>query len=202
VQELELDGAEDHDPIAWFQRSFAKAAQSEPVDATRMALATADASGRPAVRFVLLKQLDARGFTFFTNLGSSKARDMRDNPRAALAFHWPSIGEQIRVQGAIELVTEEESDAYFASRPRGSQLGAWASSQSAAVASRAELDARYAAVQLRFPEGSVVPRPAHWGGLRLVPESIEFWHERRDRLHDRWLFTRDGVAWLRTRLQP
>ncbi len=202
MEHVDLDGALDRDPIIWFRRSLEKARESEPFDGTRVALATADAHGRPTVRFVLLKSADTRGFTFFTNLESVKARQMHDNPRAALAFHWATLGEQVRVEGSIEPLPSHESDAYFASRPRGSQLGAWASAQSREVASRAELDARYSAAQARFPESTPVPRPAHWGGFLLVPTSIEFWRGRRDRLHDRWLSERSNAGWTRVRLQP
>ncbi len=196
------DSACESDPIAWFARSSARAAEVESFDVTRAALATATASAVPDVRFVLVKQVDARGFVFFTNYESRKARDLRDNPRAALAFHWAKIGQQVRVQGAIERVSAAESDAYFASRPRGSRLGAWASEQSQPIGGRAELDAKLEEVARRFSGQDVIPRPAHWGGFRLVPESIEFWQNRDDRLHDRFRFTRTAGGWECRRLQP
>jgi pyridoxamine 5'-phosphate oxidase len=196
------DGAEDDDPIAWFQRCFEAACAAESFDACRAALATASAEGRPSVRFVLVKQVDARGFGFFTNYESHKARDLAENPRAALAFHWASTGMQVRVEGTVVRMPESESDAYFAMRPRGSQLGAWASVQSAQIADRATLQAKLDAVTQRFGATEPVPRPQLWGGYRLQPELIEFWSDRRDRLHDRHCFTRDGASWTRSRLQP
>lgn len=196
------DSACESDPIAWFARSSARAAELESFDATRAALATATAGGVPDVRFVLVKQVDARGFVFFTNYESRKARDLHDNPRAALAFHWASIGVQVRVQGAIEVVSAAESDAYFGSRPRGSQLGAWASEQSQPIADRAALDAKLDEIARRFDGKNAIPRPPHWGGFRLVPQSIEFWQNRDDRLHDRFRFTRTAGGWECLRLQP
>jgi pyridoxamine 5'-phosphate oxidase len=196
------DSACDSDPIAWFARSIARAADVESFDVTRAALATANASAVPDVRFVLVKQADERGFVFFTNYESRKASDLRENPRAALAFHWAKLGEQVRVQGAIEVLSPAESDAYFASRPRGSQLGAWASAQSRPIETRAALDAKLADVMQRFSGQNVVPRPAHWGGFRLVPERIEFWQNREDRLHDRFCFLRTPDGWACERLQP
>jgi pyridoxamine 5'-phosphate oxidase len=198
----ERDGAEDDDPLAWFQRSFERASAAESFDASRAALATVSADGRPSVRFVLVKQVDERGFAFFTNFESRKARDLLDNPKAALAFHWSSTEEQVRVEGVVVRMSNAESDAYFATRPRGSQLGAWASAQSAPIANQAELLANLHAVTRRFPPTATVPRPAHWGGFRLVPSMIEFWRDRRDRLHDRHCFTRQGSSWVRVRLQP
>ena len=196
------DSSCEHDPIAWFARSIARAAEVESFDATRAALATANAQGVPDVRFVLVKQADARGFVFFTHYESRKAHDLRDNPRAALAFHWAAIGEQVRVQGSVERLPEAESDAYYASRPRGSQLGAWASAQSEPIADRAALDAKLAEVARRFASVTAIPRPADWGGFRLVPDSIEFWRNREDRLHDRFRFTRTSSGWSGRRLQP
>jgi pyridoxamine 5'-phosphate oxidase len=196
------DSSCENDPIAWFARSLARAAEVESFDATRAALATANAQGIPDVRFVLVKQADARGFVFFTHYESRKANDLRDNPHAALAFHWAAIGEQVRVQGSVERLPEAESDAYYASRPRGSQLGAWASAQSRPIADRAALDAKLAEASKRFASVSSIPRPADWGGFRLVPDSIEFWQNREDRLHDRFRFTRTNAGWSGRRLQP
>jgi pyridoxamine 5'-phosphate oxidase len=195
------DNACERDPIAWFVSIFARAAQCESFDAARAALATVTADGQPAVRFVLVKHVDTRGFVFFTNYASPKARHLAVNPRAALAFHWAALGQQVRVEGRVERVAEIESDAYFSTRPRGSQLGAWASTQSESIGSRAELDAKLAEVEARFAD-TQIPRPAHWGGFRLVPDSIEFWCNRDDRLHDRFRFTRTAEGWSCTRLQP
>jgi pyridoxamine 5'-phosphate oxidase len=190
------------DPIARFHESFARARTSESFDASRVALATADRTGQPSVRFVLLKHADAAGFVFYTNLESRKARELTENPRAALSFHWASIGEQIRVEGRVERVSDAEADAYFAKRPRGSQLGACASKQSSPIASREELEQRVAALDREFA-GRPVPRPPFWGGFRVVPTAIEFWYDRQDRLHDRFLYQRtaDG-GWVVTRLSP
>ena len=196
------DGASSDDPFVWFDAAFERARTLESFDASRAALATVAASGMPSVRFVLVKQVDPAGFVFFTNYESRKARELRVNPQAALAFHWASLGEQVRATGVITRVPESESDAYFSTRPRGSQLSAWASAQSTPIADRNQLSAKLASVSGRFEALTQVPRPANWGGYRLVPSSIEFWRDREDRLHDRWQFTRDGARWLRTRLQP
>jgi pyridoxamine 5'-phosphate oxidase len=198
------DSACGEDPFAWFKASFERASTSESFDAARAALATVSPGGQPSVRFVLVKQVDERGFVFFTNFNSCKARDLAATPRAALAYHWSSIGEQVRVEGAVVRVEEAEADAYFASRPRGSQLGAWASAQSTPIASRGALDQSLTSVTERFAAHEQVPRPPHWGGFRVVPSSIEFWRDRRDRMHDRIAFTRDRdpTKWLQTRLQP
>lgn len=199
---MSIDGEVSSDPIAWFRASFARAQQSEPFDACRAALATSDRDGMPAVRFVLVREVDDRGFAFFTNLTSVKAEHLRARPVAALAFHWFTIGEQVRVEGAIEPVSSQESDAYFASRPRASQIAAWASEQSASIENRAALDARYRETELRFSDVERVPRPEHWGGLRVVPARIEFWLSRDARMHDRWSFMHDASGWSMVRLQP
>lgn len=189
------------DPIARFRHAYETARASETFDVARAAFATADARGRPSVRFVLVKEFDSRGLCVFTNLDSRKGRELRENPFAALSFHWASTGVQVRFEGPIEPVSDHEADAYFASRPRGSQLGAWASHQSQPVADRAELEARVAELTGRY-EGTSVPRPAHWGGFRLVPRAIEFWRDRRDRLHDRELYTRTEAGWSLCLLAP
>ena len=189
------------DPLRLFQEWFAEARDREKSDATAMALATADATGRPAVRMVLLKQADARGFVFYTNLGSPKAEDLRANPRAELCFHWPVLERQVRIAGSVEAVAEAEADAYFATRPRLSQLGAWASHQSRPMNGRYELEQAVARETMRFGVG-VVPRPLFWSGFRLVPTLMEFWHQRPFRHHDRQRYTRAGGAWHHEWLFP
>lgn len=187
-------------PITEFLSAIERAA-SRQIDTAPVALATADASGRPSVRMVLLRAVDERGFVFHTNYNSRKARELDANPHAALCVHWPSMEEQIRVEGRVERLDAAESDAYFAERPRGSQLGAWASNQSAALATREQLEEEYRATERRF-EGTAVPRPPFWGGYRLVPDRIEFWYGRPDRLHDRLLYVRGAGGWTITRLYP
>jgi len=179
----------------------AERARAHQVDTAPVALATADARGRPSVRIVLLRGVDERGFVFFTNYRSRKGRELEQNPYAALCFHWVSLDEQIRVEGPIERVSDAESDEYFATRPRGSQLGAWASDQSAPLASRELLEERYREIEARFGDQPIA-RPAFWGGYRLIPERIEFWYGRPDRLHDRVLYTRDRTGWRIERLYP
>jgi pyridoxamine 5'-phosphate oxidase len=191
---------DETDPIAAFQQLFARASTREP-DATAVALATADATGAPSVRMVLLKAVDAAGFVFFTNYESRKAGELDVNPRAALCFYWPVIGVQVRVEGGVERVSAAESEAYFATRPRESQLGAWASRQSRPLASADALREEFARTSARF-EGQPVPRPPVWGGFRVRPQRIEFWHAGEHRLHDRVLYTRAGEGWTVERLFP
>lgn len=166
-----------------------------------MSLATADGSGNPSVRIVLLKSFDESGFVFYTNFEGRKGRDLVSNPRAALCFSWPHLEIQIRVEGSVEKVGEAEADAYFASRPRASQLGAWASMQSRPIAREGDLERRFADFEKKF-QGKPVPRPAYWSGFRVNPERIEFWHNRPNRLHLRHLYTRDGSAWKTETLYP
>jgi len=191
----------EDDPIGRFSREYARAAESEPFEVGRCALATADAQGHPSVRFVLLKGFDARGFVFYTNFESQKALDLEENPRAALAFHWHTTGVQVRVRGPVGGVSDEEADAYFASRDRRSQLSAWASNQSVELDDPKTLEAEVAKVTKRFEDMSV-ERPPFWGGFRITPDAIEFWENRDDRLHDRWLYRRTGDSWSCVRLYP
>jgi pyridoxamine 5'-phosphate oxidase len=195
-----MNGAAARDPIAEFQQLFARAGTSEP-DATAFALATADGTGAPSVRMVLLKAVDAAGFVFFTNYESRKADELAKNPRAALCFYWPTIGAQVRVEGGVERVTAAESEAYFAMRPRESQLGAWASRQSRPLESPEALRAEFERTSARFA-GQAVPRPPLWGGFRVRPQRIEFWRSGEHRLHDRVLYTREGEGWKVQRLFP
>ncbi len=189
------------DPIALVTEHFRRARESESFDASRAALATVDEEGRPAVRFVLVRQIEDAGFYFYTNYDSDKAHQLDHTPHAAIVWHWSSIGIQVRVEGATERALAERSDAYFATRARESQIGAWASHQSHPLASREALDARVEEVRARFAGGEV-PRPPHWGGYRLAPRRIEIWHEGAHRLHDRFRYDRDGDAWRMTRLSP
>ena len=190
------------DPFALFELWYAAARASEPNDTNAMALATADASGRPSVRMVLLKGRGPDGFVFYTNRESRKAGELDANPHAALLFHWKSQRQQIRIEGAISRVTDAESDAYFASRGRDSQLGAWASDQSRPLADRAAFEQRIAELSEVYGDGPDIPRPEFWGGFRLTPSEIEFWQDQAFRMHDRLHFTRKGDGWETGRLYP
>jgi pyridoxamine 5'-phosphate oxidase len=189
------------DPFALFDQWFAEARASEPNEPDAMTVATTGADGQPSARMVLLKARGPEGFTFYTHEQSAKGRDLAQNPHAALLFHWKSLCRQVRIEGSIERVTETEADAYFASRSRDSQLGAWASDQSRPLDSRATFEKRFEETKARF-EGQDVPRPAGWVGYRVVPERIEFWTAREHRLHERRLFTRDGAGWSEGLLYP
>ena len=195
------EAAEDRDPIELFGEWLEVAQESGLLLAESAALATATADGVPSVRQVLLKGLDARGFVFYTNYASQKAVEMDENPRAALCFHWPILERQVRVSGSVVRISEEESTAYFATRTRGSRVGAWASKQSQRLPDRATLEGRVAEYKARFP-GDDVPLPPFWGGYRLVPERIEFWQGKADRLHERLVFTRAGEGWGTERVYP
>lgn len=189
------------DPLVLFEAWFEEAEASGLLLPESMALATATPDGAPSVRMVLLKGVDARGFRFFTNHESRKASELATNPRGALCFHWSVLERQVRVEGPVSRLSREESEAYFRTRARGSQIGAWASDQSRPIGSRAELEAKERAAASRFAEGEV-PLPPYWGGYRLAPERIEFWQGRANRLHDRLRFQREGEGWSVTRLQP
>jgi len=195
-----LDDIAEPEPLAPFGRWFAEAVASEEL-AEAMTLATVAEDGTPSARLVLLKGFDARGFVFYTNLESRKSAELKGNSRAALCFLWKSLRRQVRIEGAALPVTAAEADAYFAGRPRDSQIGAWASDQSRPLDSRETLERRVDRFARRFGE-TAVPRPPYWSGFRIVPERIEFWQERPFRLHDRWLYIRDGEAWQRQRLFP
>jgi pyridoxamine 5'-phosphate oxidase len=187
------------DPFALFETWFAEARASEPNDAIAMALATADARGHPSIRMVLLKDHGPEGFTFYTNLQSRKALDLAANGQAALLFHWRTLRRQVRLEGAVTQVDAATADAYFASRPRDSQIGAWASDQSRPLDARATFEARIAQAEARFA-GGPVPRPPHWSGYRLRPDAIEFWLDREFRLHERCRYETDGTGGWRSGL--
>ncbi|HEY0116935.1 MAG TPA: pyridoxamine 5'-phosphate oxidase [Allosphingosinicella sp.] len=189
------------DPFALFTEWLAEARLSEPNDPEAMALATVGADGQPSLRMVLLKGHGADGFVFYTNQSSRKGDELAARPLAALLFHWKSLRRQVRIEGAVEPVTDAEADSYFASRSRDSQLGAWASDQSRPLESRALFEARFREAQARF-EGGAVPRPPHWSGYRVRPERIEFWNDRAHRLHERRLFLPDGGGWSEGLLYP
>lgn len=198
-------GADDftlrEDPWSLFRDWMAEAARTEPSDPNAMALATAGGDGLPDVRIMLLKAFDERGFVFFTNERSTKGGELADNPQAAVVLHWKGLRRQVRARGPVVRVPPGESDAYFASRPRGSRIGAQASRQSRPLADRATLMAEVASVSARH-DGRAIPRPEHWSGFRIAPVSIEFWREGASRLHDRVRFTKADAGWDRVRLQP
>ena len=190
------------DPIDLLRSWRADAGREETHDASAACLATVGRDGTPAARIVLIKALDARGLVFYTNSDSRKGRELAEHPRAALAIHWPALGRQVRVEGPVAPVSDEEADAYFASRPRGSQVGAWASAQSSVLAGGLdELSQRFRDTEERF-SGREVPRPPHWTGYRVVPHRIEFWRHRDDRLHERLRYERSGDGWRHDRLAP
>jgi len=195
------EAAADRDPMELFGEWFKAAEESGIFLPEAVALATATAAGAPSVRMVLLKDADTRGFVFYTNYGSRKASDLEANPQAALCFHWAVLERQVRVEGVVERVSKDESDAYFSSRPRGSRIGAWASQQSEDLASREVLEERVRRFEKEYP-GEEVPLPPFWGGYVLRPSRIEFWQGKADRLHERLVFSREGEAWTTRRLYP
>ena len=196
-----MDELRTRDPIEVFREWLAEAEASEPNDPTAMALATVDGAGNPSVRMVLLKGLDQRGFAFYTNFESRKGEELLAQPRAALCFHWKSLRKQVRIEGPVEIVSDAEADAYFHSRARVSQIGAAASDQSRPLDSRATLEAKVAGMEALLA-GVEVPRPPNWSGFRVLPQRIEFWKDGAYRLHDRILFTRQGMDWTTERLYP
>ncbi|WP_274425500.1 pyridoxamine 5'-phosphate oxidase [Chelativorans sp. YIM 93263] len=194
--------AEHDEPFRLFGEWLEEAGKSEPNDPNATSLATVDGDGMPNVRMVLLKGFDERGFAFYTNLESAKGREIVGSMKAAMCFHWKSLRRQVRVRGPVEQVSDEEADSYFASRPRGSRIGAWASKQSRPLESRYALEKAVAEYTAKFAVGEI-PRPEYWSGFRIMPESIEFWQDRQFRLHDRIIFQREsGGAWTKTRFYP
>lgn len=189
------------DPLSFFHKWFSEAQAAEITEVNAMTLATCDADGKPHARIVLLKALDSQGFTFFTNYDSSKGRQIEKNPFASVVFFWKELERQVRIEGKIEKVSAEESDAYFQSRPAGSRLGAWASPQSTRISDRSVLDNNYKRYEEEF--NSAIPRPSNWGGYRILPVSIEFWQGRSSRMHDRILFEKESDgSWCKSRLAP
>ena len=195
------DFTESPEPFELFAAWLEDATASEPNDPNAVALATVDPEGLPDVRMVLLKGFDQAGFVFYTNFESAKGRELLANMKAAMCFHWKSLRRQVRVRGPVEQVSDAEADAYYASRPRGSRIGAWASKQSRPLESRFALERAVAEYTARHAIGEI-PRPQHWSGFRILPQQIEFWHDRPFRLHDRMQFTRNGGGWEKTRLYP
>lgn len=196
-----MTGKQETDPLPRFQAWLAEARASEPNDPEAMTLATADSRGRPSARMVLLKDADERGFVFYTNLESRKGQELRENPHAALLMHWKSLRRQVRIEGPVSPVDPAEADEYFASRPRGSRIGAWASSQSRPMEGMFVLERRVAEFTAKFGLGEI-PRPPHWSGFRLAPERIEFWKDGKFRLHERIIHIREGNTWRLERLFP
>ncbi|MFF3088440.1 pyridoxamine 5'-phosphate oxidase [Streptomyces nojiriensis] len=200
--EIVDEGSLAENPMDQFALWFQQAADSHLFEPNAMVVSTATPDGRPSSRTVLMKQFDGRGFVFFTNYASRKGRELAENPHVALLFPWHPIARQVIVTGTAARIGRDETAAYFRSRPHGSQLGAWASEQSSVIGSRAELDRRYAELEARYPEGEQVPVPPEWGGLRVVPQEVEFWQGHENRLHDRLRYVLDGDKWRVERLCP
>ena len=195
------DFTEENEPYSLFGAWLADAEKSEPNDPNAVALATVDPAGLPNVRMVLLKGFDERGFVFYTNFESQKGQEILSSHKAAMCFHWKTLRRQVRIRGDVEVVTEEEADAYYATRPRGSRIGAWASKQSRPLEGRFALEKAVAEYTARYAIGEI-PRPAHWSGFRIKPVSLEFWHDRPFRLHDRMEFRRADDGWQKVRMYP
>ena len=195
------DFTEENEPYSLFGAWLADAEKSEPNDPNAVALATVDPAGLPNVRMVLLKGFDERGFVFYTNFESQKGQEILSSHKAAMCFHWKSLRRQVRIRGDVEVVTEEEADAYYATRPRGSRIGAWASKQSRPLEGRFALEKDVAEFTARYAIGEI-PRPSHWSGFRIKPVSLEFWHDRPFRLHDRMEFRRADDGWQKVRMYP
>ena len=195
------DFTEASEPLTLFANWFGDAEKTEPNDPNAVALATVDGDGLPDVRMVLLKGYDERGFVFYTNFESAKGVEILGSMKAAMCFHWKSLRRQVRLRGPVEIVSDEEADAYYASRARGSRIGAWASKQSRPLESRFALEKAVTEYTARHAIGDI-PRPPYWSGFRIMPQTIEFWHDRPFRLHDRLVFSRDGEGWRTTRLYP
>ncbi|MCZ4288297.1 pyridoxamine 5'-phosphate oxidase [Hoeflea alexandrii] len=195
------DFTEEAEPYRLFAKWLEDATASEPNDPNALALATVDSDGLPDVRMVLLKGFDERGFVFYTNFESAKGREILSSMKAAMCFHWKTLRRQVRIRGPVEQVSDAEADEYYASRPRGSRIGAWASKQSRPLESRFALEKAVAEYTAKHAIGEI-PRPPHWSGFRILPQSIEFWHDRPFRLHDRVVFSRSGDTWEKTRLYP
>jgi pyridoxamine 5'-phosphate oxidase len=195
------DFTEENEPYSLFGAWLADAEKSEPNDPNAVALATVDPAGLPNVRMVLLKGFDERGFVFYTNFESQKGQEILSSHKAAMCFHWKSLRRQVRIRGDVEVVAEEEADAYYATRPRGSRIGAWASKQSRPLEGRFALEKAVAEYTARYAIGEI-PRPSHWSGFRIKPVSLEFWHDRPFRLHDRMEFRQAGEGWEKVRMYP
>lgn len=202
IKILETANEGPDNPFALFDNWFVEAEASEPIDHNAMCLATCNAQGEPSARIVLLKAHDERGFVFYTNTESKKGNELAENPKAALNFYWKSMNRQIRIEGHIKPVSNEEADAYFASRHKGSRIGAWASRQSESLKNRTELEDRVKTLEEQYQDEEDIPRPPHWSGYRLIPNRIEFWHEGAFRLHTRLSYKKNNSSWDKTMLSP